>query len=129
LAPGAAIGAALGSQLAAAVSGRGVAIIFAAYAGYFALKMLRNPAVAVAPTGLAARTILVLPAPVAGALIGTFAALAGVGGASRILPLLAGVEIKRAVALASAVGLESRCPAQWDTPARRSAHRRRARPY
>jgi uncharacterized membrane protein YfcA len=112
LAPGAAIGAAVGSQLAAAVSGPWVAIIFAAYAGYFALKMLRNPTVVVAPAGLAACTIVALPAPLAGALIGTFSALAGVGGASLTVPylLLAGVEIKRAVALASAVGLAIALP-------------------
>jgi uncharacterized protein len=112
LAPGAATGAAVGSQLAAAVSGRWVAIIFAAYAGYFALKMLRNPSVVVAPTGLAARIIAALPAPLAGALIGAFSALAGVGGASLTVPylLLAGVEMKRAVAMASAVGLAIALP-------------------
>jgi uncharacterized membrane protein YfcA len=112
LAPGAALGAAVGSQLAAAVSGRWVAIIFAAYAGYFALKMLSNPTVVVAPTGRAARAIVALPTPLAGALIGAFSALAGVGGASLTVPylLLAGVELKRAVAMASAVGLAIALP-------------------
>lgn len=107
LAPTAVIGAAAGSQLAAAVSGRWVAIIFAAYAGYFALKMLRDPEVAVASPLPASRTVRALPAPLAGALIGAFSAVAGVGGASLTVPylMLAGVEIKRSVALASAIGL------------------------
>lgn len=107
LAPGALIGAAIGSQLAAAVSGRWVAVIFAVYAGYFALKMLRDPAVAVARTTRGSRVIRALPAPLAGALIGAFSAVAGVGGASLTVPYLlaAGVEMKRSVALGSATGL------------------------
>ena len=105
LAPAAAIGAAIGSQLAAAASGRWVAIVFAIYAGSIALKMLRGSAV----NGEAgrARVIGALPAPVVGVLIGAFASMAGVGGASLTVPFLvsARVEMKRALAVSSAVGL------------------------
>ena len=42
LVPGAAVGAAIGSQIAAMLSGPWVAVIFAVDSGYFALKMLRD---------------------------------------------------------------------------------------
>jgi len=107
LAPAAAIGAAIGSQLAAAVSGQWVAIVFAIYAGCIALKMLRGSAVAPQAAGRAARVVGALPAPLAGALIGAFSSIAGVGGASLTVPFLlsAQVEMKRALAVSSAVGL------------------------
>ena len=106
LAPGAAIGAAIGSQLAAAASGRWVAIVFAIYAGCSALKMLRGSAVNW-DASRATSVIGALPAPVVGVLIGAFASMAGVGGASLTVPFLvsARVEMKRALAVSSAVGL------------------------
>ena len=106
LAPGAAIGAAIGSQLAAAASGRWVAIVFAIYAGCIALKMLRGSAVNW-DASRATSVIGALPASVVGVLIGAFASMAGVGGASLTVPFLvsARVEMKRALAVSSAVGL------------------------
>ena len=104
LAPGAAVGAVIGSQVAAAASGRWVAIIFVIYSGLIALKMLRGSSIE--PHRIA-RAIGALPVPLVGALIGVFASIAGVGGASLTVPflLLAGVEMKHALAVSSAVGL------------------------
>ena len=107
LAPGAAIGAAIGSQVAAALTGTWVAVIFVVYSGYFALKMLRDRPLQPKRPGRIARGLIALPVPVVGFLIGGFSALAGVGGASLTIPFLLfrGVDMKRAVAAASAVGL------------------------
>ena len=105
LAPATAIGAAIGSQLTAAASGRWVAIVFAIYAGSIALKMLRGPTTN--GKGRVARAISALPTPVVGVLIGAFASMAGVGGASLTVPFMLAVrvEMKRALAVSSAVGL------------------------
>ena len=106
LAPAAVIGAAVGSQLAIAASGRVVAIIFAIYAGCVAARMLRGGAVDLDTTG-PVNAVGVLPPPGVGAQIGLFASIAGVGGASLTVPFLlsARVEMKRALAVSSAVGL------------------------
>lgn len=107
LTPAAAIGAAIGSQLAAVASGRWVAIAFAIYASCVALTMLRGRAVE--PNGVerTPRAVPTPPATFVGVLIGAFASIAGVGGASFTVPFLlsARVEIKRALAVSSAVGL------------------------
>jgi uncharacterized protein len=103
LAPSAAIGAIIGTTIAAQLPGAWVAAIFSVYAGYFAVMMLRDaPAL---PTDRKPRPIP--PAPVIGVVIGAFSAVAGVGGASMTIPFLlfADVDMKRAVAVASAVGL------------------------
>ena len=107
LAPAAAIGAVVGSQLAAAANGRWVAMVFAIYVACIALKMLRGSPVAPTGAGRAARIVGALPVPLVGVLIGTFASIAGVGGASLTVPFLlsARVEMKRALAVSSAVGL------------------------
>jgi uncharacterized membrane protein YfcA len=107
LAPGAAIGAVIGSQLTAAASGRWVAIVFAAYTGYFALRMMRGCQSAPRPPGRIARAVAVVPVPVVGALIGAISAAAGVGGATLTVPFVtsARVDMKRAVAVSSATGL------------------------
>ncbi len=107
LAPAAAIGAAIGSQLAAAVNGQWVAIVFAIQAGCVALKMLRGSAVAPQAAGRTARVVGALPVPMVGALIGAFSSIAGIGGATLTVPFLlsARVEMKRALAVSSAVGL------------------------
>jgi len=107
LAPAAAIGGALGSQLAAACSGRWVAVVFAIYAGSIALKMLCGSATEVRAEGRVARVIAAVPSPLAGALIGTFSSMAGVGGATLTVSFLlaARVEMKRCLAVAGAVGL------------------------
>jgi uncharacterized membrane protein YfcA len=107
LMPVVAIGAALGSQVAAATTGPWVAAIFASYTGYFAVRMLRDLPLQSQQPGLLARAVRAAPVPLVSALIGLVSALAGVGGASLTVPylLLLGVEMKRAVALASAVGL------------------------
>ena len=107
LAPAAAIGAAIGSQLAAAANGRWVAMVFAIYVACVAVKMLRGSPVAPTGAGRAARIVGALPVPLVGALIGTFASIAGVGGASLTVPFLlsARAEMKRALAVSSAVGL------------------------
>ncbi len=105
--PGACAGSIAGALLASWVSGTWVAIIFASYAGYFAVKMMINrPRASDAPSALSA-AIATCPTPVIGALIGGFSAIAGVGGASLTVPYLLSknVEMKRAVASASAVGL------------------------
>ena len=105
--PGACAGSAAGALLASSVSGTWVAIIFASYAGYFAVKMMLNrPRVSGEPGALAA-AIASCPTPVIGALIGGFSAIAGVGGASLTVPYLLSknAEMKRAVASSSAVGL------------------------
>lgn len=107
LAPGAAAGAAIGSQIAASVTGMWVAVVFVTYTGYFALKMLRGRPLQTEFPGRMTRAASALPAPLVGLLIGAFSAIAGVGGASLTVPFLlcSGVEMKRAVALASAIGL------------------------
>ena len=107
LTPGAAIGAAIGSQLAVAASSRWVTLIFAAYVTCVALKMLRSRAAEPSTAGRLARAVRALPAPVVGVLIGAFSAAAGVGGATMTVPLLVSipVEMKRALAVSSAVGL------------------------
>lgn len=106
LTPAAAIGAVVGSQLAAAASGRWVAMVFVIYAACIAPKMLRG-SVELNGAGKIARFVGALPVPLVGVLIGTFASIAGVGGASLTVPflLLAHVEMKRALAVSSAVGL------------------------
>lgn len=107
IAPAAAIGAAVGTQVAAVVSGPWIAVIFAAYTGYFAMKMLRDRPLRGDRNGRFGRCLAALPASAVGALIGTFSALAGVGGASLTIPylLFLGVGMKPAVAVASGVGL------------------------
>ena len=107
LAPAAAIGATIGSQVAAAANGRWVAMVFAIYVACVAVKMLRGSPVAPTDAGRAARIVGALPVPLVGALIGTFASIAGVGGASLTVPFLlsARAEMKRALAVSSAVGL------------------------
>lgn len=107
LAPGAALGSVIGGQLAAAVHGVWVAVAFAIYAGYFAVKMLRDSAIQRVPGERLARRAGTLPGPVVAALIGAFSAVAGVGGASMTIAFLlaANVDMKRAVAISSAVGL------------------------
>lgn len=107
IAPGACVGSAVGALLAASVTGIWVAIIFAGYAGYFSVRMmLDRPAVAKGRGRLAA-AVAGCPSAVIGALIGGFSAIAGVGGASLTVPYLLSkqVEMKRAVAAASATGL------------------------
>ena len=107
MAPGACAGAAAGAALAALVTGIWVAIIFAGYAGYFAVKMMIDRPRASKPHGLLAKVIAACPTPVVGALIGGFSAVAGVGGASLTIPYLLSkkIEMKCAVATSSAVGL------------------------
>ena len=107
LAPAAAIGATIGSQVAAAANGRWVAMVFAIYVACVAVKMLRGSPVAPTDASRAARIVGALPVPLVGALIGTFASIAGVGGASLTVPFLlsARAEMKRALAVSSAVGL------------------------
>ncbi|MGE5714546.1 MAG: sulfite exporter TauE/SafE family protein [Betaproteobacteria bacterium] len=107
LAPGAAFGAVVGSQLAAAVHGVWVAAAFAIYVAYFAVRMMRGSATQQAPAGSLALWVGTLPAPAVAVLIGAFSAVAGVGGASMTIPFLlaANVDMKRAVAVSSAVGL------------------------
>jgi len=107
LAPAAAIGAAIGSQLAAAVSGRWIAIVFAIYAGSIALKMLRSPAAAPNAAGRVARVIGALPVPGVGALIGAFSSIAGVGGASLTVPFLLSARVGFATASADTVSATS----------------------
>ena len=107
LGPSAGIGAAIGAQLAAALTGQWVALIFAIYAGYFAVKMLRDVPVRAQSTGRLTNAVLKCPTSFIGALIGAFSSIAGVGGASLTVPylLFRNVEMKRAVATSSAVGL------------------------
>ena len=105
--PGACVGSVAGALLASSVSGTWVAIIFASYAGYFAVKMMINRPRASGERGALSAAIANCPTPVIGALIGGFSAIAGVGGASLTVPYLLSknTEMKRAVASASAVGL------------------------
>ena len=107
LVPGAALGAASGSQIAAMLTGPWVAVIFAVYSGYFALKMVRDRPLQPNRPGRIARGFGSVPIPLVAFLIGAFSAIAGVGGASLTVPFLLfrGVEMKRAVAASSAVGL------------------------
>jgi len=110
LAPGVALGSALGAKVAANVSGAWITTIFAAYASFFALKMMRQGALAAAPLGVrGVRSPIVdaLPQWSIGMLIGTFSALAGVGGASLVVPYLLyrEAEMRQASAASSAVGL------------------------
>jgi uncharacterized membrane protein YfcA len=111
LAPGVALGSAMGSKVALAVNGFWITLIFTVYAGFFALKMIRPasksaepPARARAPDpGLGSA----LPQWTVGVLIGGFSALAGVGGASLVVPYLLSRDagMRQASAASSAVGL------------------------
>jgi uncharacterized protein len=105
--PGACVGSVAGALLASSVSGTWVAIIFASYAGYFAVKMMANRPRASGEPGPLAAAIASCPTLVIGTLIGGFSAIAGVGGASLTVPYLLSknTEMKRAVASSSAVGL------------------------
>jgi uncharacterized membrane protein YfcA len=107
IAPGACVGAAVGALLAASVTGVWVAIIFATYTGYFAMKMTLDRPQGARAAGPLAVAVARCPSPLVGALIGGFSAIAGVGGASLTVPYLLSknAEMKRAVATASAVGL------------------------
>jgi len=107
LAPWAAIAAFFGSRLAQSVDGLWVTIFFAAYAGYFALKLLCGPAVASIRESGWQRTEERIPAPLVGASIGLLSAIAGVCGASMTVPymLFCRLDMRRAVAVSSAVGL------------------------
>jgi uncharacterized membrane protein YfcA len=97
----------MGAQLAKNIHGAWVAGFFALYAGYFALKMLGDPVVDPSRSNRLARLITRANQPCVGLGIGGFAALAGVGGASLTIPYLlqAQVDMRRAVAISSAVGL------------------------
>ena len=107
IAPGACAGSAVGALLAASLTGTWVAIIFASYAGYFAVKMMVDRPRTAREPGPLATAVTACPTPLIGALIGGFSAVAGVGGASLTVPYLLSksAEMKRAVAAASAVGL------------------------
>lgn len=107
LAPGAAAGALSGAQLAKHVDGAWIAGFFALYAGYFAMKMLRDPVVHPDHSSHITRLINSVKPPWVGLAIGGFSALAGVGGASLTIPylLLAKVDMRRAAAVSSGVGL------------------------
>jgi len=106
-APGAAAGALIGAQLARHIDGTWIAAFFALYAGYFAMKMLRAPTVDPEHSTHLARFISGVKRPWIGLSIGGLSALAGVGGASLTIPylLLAKVDMRRAVAVSSTVGL------------------------
>ena len=82
IAPGACAGSAVGALLAASLTGTWVAIIFASYAGYFAIKMMLDRPSAARKPGLLAAAVAACPPALVGALIGSFSAIAGVGGAS-----------------------------------------------
>ena len=107
LAPGAAAGALVGAQLAQHIHGAWIAAFFAIYAGYFALKMLRNRVVDPEQSSWLTLMIRRVKSPWIGLGIGSLSALAGVGGASLTVPylLLGKVDMHRAVAVSSAVGL------------------------
>ena len=107
LAPGAALGALIGSQLAKLIGGIWVAVFFIGYAGYFAWKMLNNAAAGSRPQGVLGRVITALPVRCVAVVIGALSALAGVGGASMTIPYLLGrgVDMRRCVAVSSATGL------------------------
>lgn len=107
LAPGAAAGALVGAQLAQYIHGAWIAAFFAIYAGYFAMKMLRNGVVDPEQSSWLTLKIRRLKSPWIGLGIGSLSALAGVGGASLTVPylLLGKVDMRRAVAVSSAVGL------------------------
>ncbi len=107
IAPGACAGSAVGALLAASLTGTWVAIIFASYAGYFAVKMMLDRPPTARKPGTLAAAVAACPPALIGALIGSFSAIAGVGGASLTVPYLLSknAEMKRAVAAASAVGL------------------------
>jgi len=107
LVPGAALGAAIGSQVASALSGVWVVALFAIYTGYFALKMLHNRPLKPDCPGPVARGVARLPGTTVALAIGGFSAIAGVGGASLTVPFLLfrGLDMKQAVAVSSAVGL------------------------
>lgn len=110
LAPGVAIGSALGSTLAVAVNGMWITVIFAAYTGLFAIRLFRQTTRAPKPATQPAerpKWLRVLPQWSVGLVIGGISSLAGVGGASLIVPYLLSrqAEMRQASAASSAVGL------------------------
>ncbi len=111
LAPGVALGSAVGSLGAASIGGAWITLCFAVYAAAFSLKLLlqRAPAAADFPAvpTRAGRLVLALPQWSVGLFIGGFASLAGVGGASLVMSYLMSrrAELHQATAATSAVGL------------------------
>ena len=69
-------------------------MVFAIYVACVAVKMLRGSPVALTGAGRAARIVGALPVPLVGALIGTFASIAGVGGASLTVPFLLSARVR-----------------------------------
>jgi uncharacterized membrane protein YfcA len=113
LAPGVALGSAMGTKLAAALDGFWITLIFTAYAGVFAVKMFRRRARRVSASALPktpdAGLIDAMPQWSVGVLIGGISAVAGVGGASLVVPYLLSRDagMRQASAASSAVGLVS----------------------
>jgi uncharacterized membrane protein YfcA len=109
LGPGVAFGSALGTVGARSLDGAWITIVFALYAGFFAFRLLRQPAVATVTGARRPHWIATLPQWSVGLVIGGFSALAGVGGASLVVPylLMREAEMRQAAAAASAVGLVS----------------------
>jgi uncharacterized protein len=101
LAPGILIGAAIGSQLAVALPGNSLGILFAAFVSFSATQMLldRKP-----------RATRTLPGPVGtfgvGTLIGFLSSLVGAGGAFVSVPFMTwcNIKIHNAVATSAALG-------------------------
>jgi len=96
------VGSFSGAQIAAAVPGRTLQIIFGGFVLLLALRMLLAGQV---PPGR------VMPAPpvvtIVGAVIGTIAGMVGIGGGALIVPFLAwaGVEMRKAVGTSAASNL------------------------
>lgn len=108
LGPGVAFGSALGSAGATSINGVWITAIFVLYAGLFAFRLLsERPAEHAAATR--PHWIAALPQWSVGLFIGSFSALAGVGGASLVVPylMMREAELRQAAAAASAVGLVS----------------------
>lgn len=109
MAPMAAVGAVGGAFLLGAISSLMVTVIFAGYAAWVALRMFSPAppqAPGVEPTGVR-RLMVATPTWGAGMFVGGFSAMAGIGGATLTVPFLLarGVDMRRAAAIASAVGL------------------------
>ncbi|MBF0628617.1 MAG: sulfite exporter TauE/SafE family protein [Magnetococcales bacterium] len=102
--PGCLLGAWIGSQLAAAISGKVLVMLFALFEIYVGFKMFRSRTTDATPIKPVSATVT----PFIGLGIGTLSSLFGIGGGTLSVPaltLLSGLPMQQAVGTSSAIGV------------------------